>query len=155
MPGISVPRPAFAEPSDSDSVAGTVPLGVPVATATTLYVTLLVVVLPAASFAVTVTVCGPTWSGAVGRFAPLAIATPRSVAVQETTVWSSSQENASATGVPCGICAPSSGDVIEIVGASASVTPLSSNAWPWSRPVPTPGLVAGWSPSRGRRRRPR
>src|SRR5688500_15746507 len=66
------------------------------------------------------------------------MATPRSVAVHDTTVWSSSQENASATGVPCGIRAPSIGDVIEIVGAIGSVTPLSSSAAPWSRPVPTP-----------------
>src|SRR3954447_23018019 len=98
---------------------------------------LLVVVLPALSLAVTTTVCGPTSVALVGRLAPLAIATPRSVAVQDATVFSSPQENASATGVPTGMRAPSSGEVIVIVGAIESVTPLSSSARPRSRPVPT------------------
>src|SRR3954451_25051583 len=100
---------------------------------------LLVVVLPALSLAVTTMVCGPTSVAPVGRFAPLAMATPRSVAVQEATVFSSPQENASAIGVPIGMRAPSSGDAIVIVGAIESVKPLSSSARPRSRPVPTGG----------------
>jgi hypothetical protein len=80
------PRLAVAVVRESESVAGTVPVGVPVAVATTLYVMLLTVTLPAASRAVTVIVCGPTSPLAVGSAAPLAIGVPRSVAVQETTV---------------------------------------------------------------------
>src|SRR3954463_11742571 len=96
---------------------------------------LFVVVLPALSRAVTTRVCGPTSVPAVGSAAPLAIALPRSVAVQDATVFASPQENDSVTGVPCGIRAPSIGEVIVIVGAIESVTPLSRIATPRSRPV--------------------
>src|SRR3954468_8973846 len=109
------PRLAVGVPRESESVGETLPEGPPVAEATTLYVMLLTVTLPAASRAVTVTVCGPTSPLAVGSAAPLAIATPRSVAVQETTVWSSAQENDSVAAVPWVIDAPSAGEVIAIV----------------------------------------
>ena len=67
----------------------------------------------------------------------MAIATPLSVAVQEATAFASPQVNASATGVPIGMRAPSTGEVMSIDGAIESVTPLSRIATPRSRPVPT------------------
>ena len=85
-------------------------------------------VLPAASRAVTTIVCGPMSSGPVASAPPLRIGRPRSVAMQLTTVLSSSHENETVAAVPTGTFAPSSGEATVIVGATGSATPLSSSA---------------------------
>ena len=53
---------------------------------------------------------------------------PRSVAVHDDDGVGVVAREREVHAVPIGICAPSSGEVIEIVGATGSVTPLSSSA---------------------------
>ena len=137
-PGMNEPRLAVGVPRESESVAGTVPDGVAgrggddvVRDALDRHVAGRVT--RGDRDRVRADVAGAVGSArAVGdRVA----AVGRGAGDDGLVVVAGERERAPA--VPCVIVAPSSGEVIAIVGAIGSVTPLSSSARPRSRPVPT------------------